>query len=109
VAATIENIGRNSVDNASAMPSDALSAVRGRRYELVATNPPFHAGRAIDYHVARTFIEQAHDVIVPGGTFLLVANRFIPYDQGIHTTYGNVRTIAETNRYRLFAATRTAD
>src|SRR5262249_24686100 len=42
VAAAEENIRRNGVANAHAFPSDGVPEGAARRYDVVATNPPFH-------------------------------------------------------------------
>lgn len=105
VAAARENIAYNDIPNAQALLSDGLSAVGERRYKLVVTNPPFHVGKAQDYEVAHVFIEQARHALEPGGRFILVANKFIRYDQVMRPLFTQVECLAETGRYHVLAAT----
>lgn len=104
VAAASENIRRNAIAAARAFASDAVDAVREGRYDLVATNPPFHAGKAVDYDVAQSFIEGARSVLAPGGKFVLVANRFIRYDRTLRRLFTRVESLAETSRYHVLQA-----
>jgi 16S rRNA (guanine1207-N2)-methyltransferase len=106
VASAREGAKTNGAVNVRVLSSDVLGAVREESYDLVATNPPFHTGRDVDYHVAVAFIEQAAAALAPGGEFVLVANRFIPYERLLEGAFGGYRLIAANSRYRLLAATR---
>ena len=106
VAAAHENIAGNGVSNVEAFPSDAFSAVSERRYNLIATNPPFHTGKAVDYEIAQAFIEHARHILEPGGQLILVANKFIRYDQLMRVVFGDhVGRLVETGRYHVLSAT----
>lgn len=99
-----ENIARNGVAAARALPSDALSEVVGNRYDVIVTNPPFHAGKAVDYDVAQTIIRHAHGLLDPGGRLLVVANKFIRYDRLMGELFARVRVVAETGRFHVLEA-----
>jgi 16S rRNA (guanine1207-N2)-methyltransferase len=101
IAAARENIAGNAVSNAEAFLSDAFSAVRNKRYDLIASNPPFHTGKSVDYAVAHAFIEHARSALKPGGRLLLVANKFIRYDHLMRTTFNTVECLIETNKYHV--------
>ena len=105
VAAAQRNIVHHGATNARALPSDATSAVDQNRYDLVVTNPPFHAGKAVDYDMAHAFIEQARSVLTPRGRFVLVANKFIRYDAFARNRFRHVDHIAENGRYQVLVAT----
>ena len=104
IASARENIANNGVSNADAFPSDAFSAVRDRRYDLIASNPPFHTGKSVDYEVAQAFIEHARSSLKPRGRLLLVANKFIRYDRLMRTTFDTVERLTETNKYHVLLA-----
>jgi 16S rRNA (guanine1207-N2)-methyltransferase len=101
IASARENIAANGIANAEAFLSDAFSAVGNRRYDLIASNPPFHTGKSVDYAVAHAFIEHARATLKPGGRLLLVANKFIRYDQLMRTTFNTVECLVETNKYHV--------
>jgi 16S rRNA (guanine1207-N2)-methyltransferase len=104
-AAAARNIAAAGLTNARALPSDALSAVANERYDLIVTNPPFHAGKAVDHDAALAFIAEARDLLTPRGRLLVVANAFIRYERAMQGRYGSVETLAEDRRYHLLQAT----
>jgi 16S rRNA (guanine1207-N2)-methyltransferase len=105
VAAAGENIARNCIANARAVPSDGVPESAERHYDVVATNPPFHIGKAVDYDTARTFIERARMALKPGGRLILVANQFIRYEPLLRSVFGQVECLAATRSYRVWGAT----
>jgi 16S rRNA (guanine1207-N2)-methyltransferase len=104
VAAAHENIRRLGLSNAQALPSDVLNAVVGRTYTLILTNPPFHAGKGVDYQIASAFIRQSWAALEPGGRLLLVANRFIRYEKLMDGLFRQIEVAAQDNRYRVLMA-----
>ena len=104
VACAQKNLAEDQLVNARAFPSDALSDVLDRRYDLVVTNPPFHNGKEVDYRMADAFIRGSWEVLNPGGELLLVANRFIRYDRLMREVFASVHMAAETGRYQIFQA-----
>jgi 16S rRNA (guanine1207-N2)-methyltransferase len=106
VASAQESAILTGVGNASAFPSDVLSAVRESEYDLVVSNPPFHIGKAVDYEVAQAFIEDSWRVLRPGGRLTIVANRFLRYDKAMRSAFRHLDCIAETGRYWVLSAER---
>ncbi len=101
IAAAQRNIAAAGLMNARALPSDALSAVTGERYDLIVTNPPFHAGKMVNYDAAGAFIAGARELLTSRGRLLLVANAFIRYERAMQERYGTVEIVAEDRRYHL--------
>ncbi len=99
VASAQRNIA--GITNARALPGDALQPVADQRYDLVITNPPFHAGKSIDYVAAHAFIAHARAVLVPGGRLVLVANAFIPYAKLMTEVFENGTALANDRRYQV--------
>lgn len=106
VAAARQNLSRLGLPNAMALASDVLQAVEGQTFDQIATNPPFHAGKAVEYLVAQEFIRQSWQVLEPGGQLWLVANRFIRYEQAMEPYFTKVESIAETGKYHLLLGTK---
>jgi 16S rRNA (guanine1207-N2)-methyltransferase len=104
VAAARENIRRLNLGNARALPSDVLNAVKGQIYTRILTNPPFHAGKGVDYQIATAFIKQSWAALEPDGELLLVSNRFIRYEKMMEGLFRQVSAIAQDERYRILAA-----
>ena len=105
VASAAENIALDGCAAARAFPSDGVPAEAFECYDVVATNPPFHVGKATDYGVTRGFIEGARRALGPGGQLYLVANRFLKYDQWLRAAFECVACVAETRSYRVWRAT----
>jgi 16S rRNA (guanine1207-N2)-methyltransferase len=106
VATARRNLELNGIAG-RALASDGVAAVAGETFDLVATNPPFHIGRARTDAVARRFISEAHGVLRPGGAFWLVANRFLRYEPHLEATFGNVAERAGDARFKVLVAYRT--
>lgn len=101
VAAAQENLRRLGIVQAEALASDAFSALGGRRYDYILSNPPFHAGQSVDYQMAEAFIGQGWQALAPGGRLALVANRFIRYEKLMTPRFRRLRVLAEDAKFRV--------
>jgi 16S rRNA (guanine1207-N2)-methyltransferase len=108
VAAAGENIARNGIAHARAFASDGVPEGAKGRYDVVASNPPFHVGKSIEYDIARAFIERALYALAPGGRLILVANQFLRYDQVLRQGFEQVECLASNRSYRVWSATKRA-
>jgi 16S rRNA (guanine1207-N2)-methyltransferase len=104
VALARENLRANAITNAAAHVGDGVGAAPSAPYNLIATNPPFHLGRRQTPIIAQQFIAAAPRALAPGGRFLLVANRFLPYERNMLEAFGNVREVAGDGRYKVLLA-----
>ena len=85
-----------------------VAAVGEVAFDVVATNPPFHQGKATTCDVAGQFIRDAARVLRPGGRFYLVANRFLPYEDAIREALGTVKMIYSDNQFKVLRAVKRA-
>ena len=106
VAAARATLARNEIANARVFAADGVPPGEPGRYDLVLSNPPFHAGKAIDYDVAHAFIAQAGRALRAGGHLVLVANQFLPYEPLLRASFGQVAQLAQREGYRLWRALR---
>ena len=90
--------------NFRALPSDVAEAVIDERFDLVVTNPPFHVGKQTELSVPMQFIEDAWEVLAPGGQLFLVANRTLPYETPIRRRFGNVLMVHDGRRFKVLTA-----
>jgi 16S rRNA (guanine1207-N2)-methyltransferase len=87
------------------LASDVYSALGGRRFDTIVSNPPFHQERAIDYGPAGRLITQAPEHLLPGGRLILVANAFLPYPDLLERAFGGFEVLADDRRFRVYRAT----
>lgn len=75
------------------------------RYDVIVTNPPFHAqGRADRPDIGRAFIAAAADALHAGGRLWLVANRHLPYEDVLGARFASVRTAAQAQGFKVIEA-----
>ncbi|UNK47968.1 class I SAM-dependent methyltransferase [Lysobacter sp. S4-A87] len=76
-----------------------------KQYDVIVSNPPFHAqGRADRPDIGRAFISAAAKALRPGGQLWLVANRHLPYEEMLAVHFGDVRTVAQRDGFKVIAA-----
>ncbi|TFH86601.1 class I SAM-dependent methyltransferase [Billgrantia azerbaijanica] len=103
VAATRRTLAANGLGG-EALESDVYSALGGRRFAAIVSNPPFHQERAIDYGPAARLIAEAPAHLMPGGRLILVANAFLPYPDRLERAFGGFEILADDRRFRVYRA-----
>lgn len=79
-----------------------------KQYDVIVSNPPFHAqGRADRPDIGRAFISAAAQALRPRGQLWLVANRHLPYEEMLSVHFGDVRTVAQRDGFKVIAAVAT--
>ena len=107
LAASRATLELNGVTNGQVLASDCAEAVCDVRFNVVATNPPFHQGLGVEFDVAQQFVRDAARVLVKeGGRLYLVANRFIRYERVMGNLFSQVKTAYEDKRFRVLEAVR---
>ena len=107
LAASRATLELSGATNAEVLASDCAEAVRDRRFDVVATNPPFHQGLGVEFDVAQQFVRDAARVLVKeGGRLYLVANRFIRYERVMGNLFPRTTTAYEDKRFRVLEAVR---
>ncbi|MCC5884201.1 MAG: methyltransferase [Halomonas sp.] len=105
VEATRRTLAANGLQG-QALASDVYSALDGRRFAAIISNPPFHQERSIDYGPAGRLIREASAHLLPGGELWLVANAFLPYPDLLESAFGGFEIVADDRRYRVYHALR---
>lgn len=73
-------------------------------YDVVISNPPFHTDRADRHELGQAFIRAAAAALKPGGTFVMVANRHLPYEETLKSAFKIVMPITDTGAYKVLKA-----
>lgn len=77
-----------------------------RPFDAVVMNPPFHAGRAGDPGLGRSFIAAAARILGPRGVLWMVANRHLPYEGALAEGFAEVAELPGSSAFKLFRAAR---
>lgn len=102
ITATRETLARNKLD-AHVFASDGLSAVNAR-YDLIISNPPFHAGHRERADLGAGIFDQVGNFLSPRGQLVLVANRHLPWSRWMSSTFSSHRVLAANNKYHVLLA-----
>ena len=94
-------IEASGLHNIRALPSDGAQAVLQQRFDLVVTNPPFHAGGVQTTTIAERFMREAAQVLRPRGRFYLVANRFLKYEPTLRSCFKQVEEVGGNTRFKV--------
>ncbi|GHO93277.1 hypothetical protein KSF_033250 [Reticulibacter mediterranei] len=106
VAASRQAVAESKLTNILVTASDGAQAVLTQRFDLVATNPPFHQGGIQTTAIAERFIREAAQALRPQGRFYLVANRFLKYEPVLRACFQDVEEVGGDTRYKVLRATR---
>ncbi len=98
------NLARNGVQNATVEVGPAFEPVGEATFDVIATNPPYHAGRP----VVLDLLEEAPRHLAPGGRLLIVGkgSQGILYYQGWLAEHWatDVQVVARGSGYRVLEA-----
>lgn len=95
------------LDATAALPWPVAPAeFRSGAFDLIALNPPFHAGHQIETDTALTMIARAHQLLAPGGRLVCVFNSNLRYRSHIARLFGNAEQWARDRRFTVVAAQR---
>lgn len=76
-----------------------------RRYDVIVSNPPFHAQGSMDRpDIGRAFIIAAAEALNPGGRLWLVANRHLPYESVLDARFGSARIVTQAQGFKIIEA-----
>ncbi|MFA5891620.1 MAG: class I SAM-dependent methyltransferase [Actinomycetota bacterium] len=95
----------NGLDGINVFASDVYSDA-GSDYDLIVSNPPFHAGVRTASEAAVRLIREAPDRLHRRGELWIVANRFLDYARHLNEVFPTPEVIAEDTRYRVWRAPR---
>ncbi|MGH9294283.1 MAG: class I SAM-dependent methyltransferase [Acidimicrobiales bacterium] len=103
------NLEHNRIDNAEVRVGPTYGPVAGERFDLIATNPPYRAGRELIEEI----LDAAPDHLTPDGRLVVVGKgsqgiRF--YQERLERSWpGAVRVLARGSGYRVLEARRSVE
>ncbi len=108
IAACKATLEQNQITNTTVIAGDLLSSIGTNKYDLILSNPPFHSGQAVNYQIADAMIMQSFQALVQGGQIVIVANKFIRYDDLIQRTFGNVSILVSSGKFHVLSGRKTS-
>ena len=75
-------------------------------YDVVVSNPPFHVSRAGDPGLGQAFIAAAARMLTSQGSFWMVSNRHLPYEDALTATFQHVGEAGGTAGFKVIHAHR---
>jgi len=84
--------------------ADATEFMFDEGFDQIVMNPPFHTGRAAEPALGRAFIASAARLLAPRGTLWLVANRHLPYESALSTSFKDVSELTGDRSFKVFRA-----
>src|SRR6266480_147593 len=98
-------VEQSGMTNVQVLASNGTQAVKGQRFDLIVTNPPFHLGGIQTTEIGERFIREAAQVLRPRGRFYLVANRFLKYEPIMRACFHSFEEVGGNTRYKVLLAT----
>lgn len=103
VALARENAQQNGVKNVTVLESDVLGAVQGQTFDVILTNPPIRAGKAVVHQI----FEEAYEHLNDGGSLWVVIQK----KQGapsatakLESLFSYVEEVGKDKGYRILRA-----
>ena len=106
LASTRRTLAANGVTGAEVRPVDVTRDSGDGSFDVVLSNPPFHAGVPADVDLPHAFFSYAASSLRRGGTAWFVANRHLPYEAALRMRFGAVEIAREERGYKVLRATR---
>lgn len=85
---------------------DLVSEPPKEKYDLIIMNPPFHEGHAAEPSLGQAIIKTAAGALASGGELLLVANRGLPYEAILASSFRVSGEVCRNARYKVLFARR---
>ncbi|MBA3845643.1 MAG: methyltransferase, partial [Planctomycetes bacterium] len=84
---------------------DAFEPAPAADVDLVLINPPFHTGVAVDFGPAKAMFRAAAAASAPRSTWLIVANRRLPYEAEL-SRHGTLRALLAADGFKVLEVRR---
>jgi 16S rRNA (guanine1207-N2)-methyltransferase len=100
--ASTETLALNQKEG-SVLASDGLSEVT-ERYDYIISNPPIHSGVKTDNLLSQKLLADVNIHLNTGGMMIMVANRHLPYESWLATSFSSFIELTKNAQYKVIAA-----
>lgn len=102
IASSKATLAANAIQ-ANVFATDVYSQVNDR-YNVIVSNPPFHAGLETHYSSTEQLLAKAPQHLDKHGKLYIVANSFLKYTPIIEQAFGQCTLEAKTNKFAIYSA-----
>jgi 16S rRNA G1207 methylase RsmC len=95
----LKNFEEERSDNARFVVNNGLVGFKGRSYDLILCNPPFHQQHTITDHIAWSMFNDAHFCLAVNGELVIVGNRHLDYQDKLERIFGNCELVTENKKF----------
>ena len=88
-----------SIDQHQFSVNNSLNSFKSNSIDLIVCNPPFHQSHSIGTHIALQMFKESYKTLNNHGRLIVVANRHLPYYAQLKRIFGNVRNLANNQKF----------
>lgn len=96
---------RHNTGSTDTITGVSLDACGARRFDVIVSNPPLHAGVREDHTALDALIAEAPAHLTASGTLQMVVQRRIPLERQLAAHFSSVTIAAGDGRFRIWRAT----
>jgi 16S rRNA (guanine1207-N2)-methyltransferase len=100
-AVALAAVGENAPD-ARRIASDGYGGLEGERYDLIVSNPPYHAGKVHTGEVVERLIRGATDHLQVDGSLVFVTQRRLPAASLMESAFRTVKVLFDAGPHRVW-------
>ncbi|SEC85977.1 23S rRNA (guanine1835-N2)-methyltransferase [Tenacibaculum sp. MAR_2009_124] len=82
--------------------SDTIIDLKGKEFDVVLSNPPFHFEFENNIEVSLSLFEMVCDCLKKEGRFVLVANKHLNYKTHLSKIFNSVEVIKENKKFMIY-------
>jgi 16S rRNA (guanine1207-N2)-methyltransferase len=97
------NVDLNHIKNINIYASDSMDAVKDKKFDMILSNPPTHAGTG----VIKKLVSQAYKTLLPEGELYLVINKAVNYEPILAKSFGNYEKYKDWGQYKILKSIKT--
>jgi len=105
VEASHRTLEANGLTGARVIASDGFSGTNAT-YDLIVSNPPFHAGPSMEFGVVESLWREASERLNPKGRLIVVTSGAVPSRLTGNGWMKEVRVMASNRNYRVTEASK---
>lgn len=104
VDSALHNAKKNKIANCEFVHSANADFLKGKQFDVIICNPPFHLGTNVTEMIADSMIYIARRALKEDGAFYVVCNRHLNYKRKLKNNFERVIQWVEGSKFKVFKA-----